>query len=58
MSVTSAVTVKWKVGSSFSGTVRSGLAAKAIGNVPSGPVTAEPWAISWAAPRFGGIRHQ
>ena len=57
-SVTSAVTWKWKIGSSFSGMVRSGFAGKVIVKEPSGPVAAVPWAISWAAPRWGGIRHQ
>src|ERR1041385_3943332 len=50
LSVTSAVTWKTKVGSSFSGTVRSGTATNWTLNEPSVSVLTTPWAISWLWP--------
>src|ERR1035441_3049016 len=57
-SVTSALIWNTKVGSSFSGTLGSGLAANSILNEPSVAVLAVPWAISWLSPLGKPPRHQ
>ena len=58
MSVTSAWTVKEKVGSVFSGTERSGSAVNFTANAPSAPVVAEPCAMFWLSPRPGGRKYR